>query len=130
VGGVSHLQRGTHTVAQCSLRVLMTVVSRPTADRAILDGGSKALSGATTEWEGGPCMGYIVEYPRARLYGASEEHGHVDVSACDPRPRLGERVQVLPVHPCPCVNEHDEMAAVRRGTVEAIWPVHARGRMR
>jgi D-serine deaminase-like pyridoxal phosphate-dependent protein len=130
VGGVSHLQRGTHSVAQCCLRVLMTVVSRPTADRAILDGGSKALSAASTEWEGRSCMGYLVEYPQARLYGASEEHGHVDVSACDPQPRIGERVQVLPVHPCPCVNEHDEMAAVRGGWVEALWPVHARGRIR
>jgi D-serine deaminase-like pyridoxal phosphate-dependent protein len=43
---------------------------------------------------------------------------------------MGERVQVLPVHPCPCFNEHDEIVAVRAGEVEAIWPVDARGRIR
>lgn len=127
VGGVGHLRRGTHRVEQCALRVLMTVVSRPTPDRAILDGGSKSLSASVLSGEDGPCMGHLVEYPEARLYGASEEHGHVDISACSRRPELGERVQVLPVHPCPCVNEHDQIVAVRQGRVEAIWPVHARG---
>ncbi len=131
VGGVGHLKGGTHSVEQCAGRVLMTVVSRPGEDRAILDGGSKSLSGATyREEDGSSSMGYIVEYPDARIAGASEEHGHVDLSACERKPEIGERVQVLPVHPCPCFNEHDEIVAVRRGEVEAIWPVDARGRIR
>ena len=130
VGGVGHLRRGTHSVAQCALRVLMTVVSRPTPDRAILDGGSKSLSASTIQEGDHTSMGYIVEYPQARFSGASEEHGHVDVSACNPKPQIGERVQVLPVHPCPCVNEHDELVAVRQGRVEAIWPIAARGKIR
>jgi D-serine deaminase-like pyridoxal phosphate-dependent protein len=129
VGGLGHLRRGTHSVAQCAVRVLMTVVSRPTEDRAILDGGSKSLSAAVAEVEGKSSMGHIVEYPEARFYGASEEHGHVDVSACASKPRIGERVQVIPVHPCPCFNEHDQIAGVRKGEVEALWPVDARGRI-
>jgi D-serine deaminase-like pyridoxal phosphate-dependent protein len=130
VGGVGHLRRGTHTVAQCALRVLMTVVSRPTPDRAILDGGSKSLSASIIQDGEHSSMGYIVEYPQARFHSASEEHGHVDVSACDPKPQIGERVQVLPVHPCPCVNEHDELVALRQGRVEAVWPIAARGKIR
>jgi D-serine deaminase-like pyridoxal phosphate-dependent protein len=131
VGGVGHLKGGTHSVEQCAGRVLMTVVSRPGEGRAILDGGSKSLSGATyREEDGSSSMGYIVEYPDARIAGASEEHGHVDLSVCERKPEIGERVQVLPVHPCPCFNEHDEIVAVRRGEVEAIWPVDARGRIR
>ena len=107
------------------------MVSRPTEDRAILDGGSKSLSAATyREEDGSSSMGHIVEYPEAMLSGASEEHGHVDVSACKRKPEIGERVQVLPVHPCPCFNEHDQIFAVRRGEVEAVWPVDARGRIR
>jgi D-serine deaminase-like pyridoxal phosphate-dependent protein len=108
----------------------MMVVSRPTEDRAILDGGSKSLSATVLQTEQGPNMGYIVEYPDARFYGASEEHGHVDISACEKKPKIGERVQVIPVHPCPCVNEHDEMVAVRQGRVETIWPIYARGKIR
>jgi D-serine deaminase-like pyridoxal phosphate-dependent protein len=129
-GGEGHLRAGRHTVAQCALRVIATVISAPTADRVILDAGSKTMSASTLQTPQGTSMGYIVEYPEARFYSASEEHGHVDVSACAVKPKIGERVQVLPVHPCPCVNEHDELVAVRLGRVEAIWPILARGKIR
>jgi len=131
VGGMKHLQLGTHTVEQCAVRVLMTCVSRPTAERAIFDGGSKSLSAATFADDArGSLMGHIVEFPEARFSGASEEHGQVDVSRCDPQPQIGDRVQVIPVHPCPTFNEHDVIAAVRGDLVEAFWPVHARGAIR
>jgi D-serine deaminase-like pyridoxal phosphate-dependent protein len=129
-GGEGHLRAGRHTVEQCALRVQATVISKPTADRVILDAGSKTMSASTYQAPHGPSMGYIVEYPDARFYSSSEEHGHVDVSACAKKPEIGERVQVLPVHPCPCVNEHEEMVAVRKGKVEAVWPIYARGKIR
>jgi D-serine deaminase-like pyridoxal phosphate-dependent protein len=118
-------------VEQCALRVIATVVSKPTSDRVILDCGSKTMSASTIpDPRGGVSMGYIVEYPDAHFYAWSEEHGHIDVSRCSRKPEIGERVQVLPVHPCPCVNEHDEIVAIRKGRVEAVWPVHARGKIR
>lgn len=130
VGGAGHLSDGRHTVEQCALRVITTVVSRPNDDRAILDAGSKSLSAEARDVDGSRSMGYVVEYPDARLGSCSEEHGQLDLSACDRKPSIGERVQVLPVHPCPCVNEHDVMVAVRGGEVEAVWPIHARGKIR
>lgn len=130
VGGEGHFREGRHTLEQCALRVVATVVSRPSEDRAFLDSGSKTLSASTYKSDRGPSMGYLVEYPDAFFNGASEEHGHLDISACERKPEIGERVQVLPVHPCPCVNEHDELVAVRKGRVEAVWPVHARGKIR
>ncbi len=116
VGGEGHLRAGRHTVEECALRVLATVVSRPTEGRAILDSGSKTMSASTIPVGDGQSMGFIVEYPDARFYGASEEHGHVDVTACVRKPQIGERVQVLPVHPCPCVNEHNEIALTARAS--------------
>jgi D-serine deaminase-like pyridoxal phosphate-dependent protein len=130
MGGYGHLLAGRHTVEQCALRVIATVVSRPVDGRAILDCGSKTMSASILKTDQGDSIGYIVEYPEARFYAFSEEHGHVDVSACAQKPQIGERVQVLPVHPCPCVNEHDELVAVRKGLVEAVWPVLARGKIR
>jgi D-serine deaminase-like pyridoxal phosphate-dependent protein len=130
VGGVGHLREGRHTVEQCALRVLMTVVSRPTDGRAILDGGTKTLSASVLRGADGDSLGHLVEYPAARFYGASEEHGHVDVSGCERKPAIGELVQVIPVHPCPCVNEHDELVAIRRGRVEATWRIAGRGRIK
>ncbi len=130
VGGVKHLELGTHTVAQCAGRVLATVVSRPNENRAIIDAGSKSLSAATASFHGQVVMGYVVEYPQARLSGASEEHGQIDLSACEQKPQIGERVQVVLAHPCPCFNEHNEIYALRGGRVEAVWPVDARGAIR
>jgi D-serine deaminase-like pyridoxal phosphate-dependent protein len=130
MGGHGHLLRGTHTVEQCALRVIATVVSRPDDERCFLDSGSKTLSASVIQTERGSSVGYIVEYPDARLHGFSEEHGHVDISACSKKPQIGERVTVIPVHPCPCVNEHDELVAIRKGQVEAVWPVLARGKIR
>lgn len=130
VGGYGHLLAGRHTVEQCALRVIATVVSRPTDGRAVLDCGSKTMSASILQTDKGPSIGYIVEYPDAQFYSFSEEHGHVDISACAKKPVIGERVQVLPVHPCPCVNEHEELVAVRKGRVEAIWPIYARGKIR
>lgn len=129
-GGAGHIQREWCTEDQCSLMIHTTVVSRPAKDRAIIDGGSKTFSASVLQTPNGSSMGYIREYPDARFYGASEEHGHIDLSACSKKPEIGERVTVIPVHVCPCVNEHDEMVGIRNGKVEAIWPILARGKIR
>jgi D-serine deaminase-like pyridoxal phosphate-dependent protein len=122
---------GAATWDDCAMLVHMTVVSRPTRDRAILDGGSKTLSSDSTG-EGNKGFGRIVEYPEAVIYGQSEEHGHVDLSACPPerRPELGERVTVIPNHCCVTTNLQDEVVGVRGGKVEITWPVLARGKIR
>jgi D-serine deaminase-like pyridoxal phosphate-dependent protein len=129
VGGAYHFHEGRHTLEQCALRVVTTVVSRPCGDRMFLDAGSKTLSASVYKRDGVDAMGHIVEYPSALLECLSEEHGHVNISSCDPKPEIGERLQVLPAHPCPCVNEHDEVVVVRKGKVEAVWPVEARGKI-
>lgn len=107
--------------------VITTVVSRPTADRGILDGGSKTFSSDLSGMEG---HGLILEYPEARFYGMSEEHGHVDFSACARKPDVGERVTVIPNHCCVVTNLFDEIVGVRDGQVEVVWPVAARGMLR
>ncbi len=121
---------GAATWDDCAQRVAVTVASRPTSDRAILDGGSKTF---TNDLIGGKVengYGYIVEYPQARFYSQSEEHGHVDLSACDHKPAVGERVTVIANHCCATTNLHDEVYGVRAGRVEAVWPVAARGKIR
>jgi D-serine deaminase-like pyridoxal phosphate-dependent protein len=42
---------------------------------------------------------------------------------------VGDRVSVVPNHPCPAVNLHDHLVAVRNGVVETVWTVAARGRV-
>ncbi len=113
-------------IDDCALAVASTVISRPTAERVILDAGSKSIAADTID--GG--HGVILEYPDAYLYKLSEEHAHVDMSRSQKRPVIGERVHIVPVHACVVMNLHSSVYGIRGDTVEVEWPVAARGLVR
>jgi D-serine deaminase-like pyridoxal phosphate-dependent protein len=58
----------------------------------------------------------------------SEEHGLLDLSRTDWRPRIGERVRIVPNHVCVSVNLHERLYGVRGDDVVEVWDVAARGR--
>ena len=91
-------------INECALRILATVVSRPTSNRAIIDAGSKTFS---SDLMGFSDYGIILEYPDARIEKLSEEHGHVDVSACNKKPIIGEILTIIPNHACAVTNLSD-----------------------
>jgi D-serine deaminase-like pyridoxal phosphate-dependent protein len=143
LGVITELRAGTYaygdrtcialecmTLDDCAAHVLATVVSRPTPDRAILDTGSKALTSDRVPAEAVDGFGYLLEHPEAVVYALNEEHGYVDVSRCDPKPRIGDVVRVLPNHVCVAVNLYDEVVVHRSGEVVDTWPVAARGMLR
>jgi D-serine deaminase-like pyridoxal phosphate-dependent protein len=116
---------GHCSLDECAMHILATVVSRPTADRAILDAGSKAL---TSDLLGFLDYGMIVEYPDAVITGLSEEHGTVDLSKVEGRrPEIGEKVRIIPNHTCVVSNLFDLMTFHRDGIVTRVEEVAARG---
>jgi D-serine deaminase-like pyridoxal phosphate-dependent protein len=117
------LRSGAVKLEDCAIKVHATVVSRPTSERGILDAGSKSLSSDLHGLDG---YGYIVEYPAARIYQLSEEHGHVDFSDCPKMPQIGERVTIIPNHCCTVTSLFDEVVGMREDQVEVIWQVAAR----
>ena len=121
------VRAGGATWDQCAMRVRATVVSRPTATRAIIDAGSKVL---TSDQYGMPGYGHVLEYSGAQITALSEEHGTVDLTDCRERPRVGDVVQVVPNHCCVVTNMVDEVYGIRQGRLEVVWPVAARGRVR
>jgi D-serine deaminase-like pyridoxal phosphate-dependent protein len=123
-GGHKEVTLGVMSLDDIAFTIVMTLVSRPTADRGILDGGSKTLSSDTRGLDG---YGLILEYPEACIYNLSEEHGFVDFSNCERRPTIGERVTVIPNHCCTAANLFNHVVGVRNRTVEVVWPVAARG---
>jgi D-serine deaminase-like pyridoxal phosphate-dependent protein len=129
-GDRSCIANGSVPLDDCALRIRATVVSRPTPERGILDAGSKTLTNDPAEETAGGGHGLIVEYPDARIYALSEEHGHVDFAACAERPRVGEVVTVIPNHACGTTNMHDTVVVHRGGRIVGIWPVAARGKLR
>jgi D-serine deaminase-like pyridoxal phosphate-dependent protein len=115
-------------VEDCALRVVATVVSRPTPERAILDTGSKALSSDLAVGVTG--HGLLLEHPEAEVYLLNEEHGMVDVARCAAKPAIGDRVQVVPNHACVVTNLFDEIVLHRAGEVVDTLPIRARGKLR
>jgi len=100
-----------------SLFVLSTVMSRPSAQMAILDAGLKASSVDSG-------MPGVWNRPGLEYTHASDEHGWLEGKEVPP---LGEKILLVPGHCDPTVNLYDWYVCVRKGKVEALWPVSARG---
>jgi D-serine deaminase-like pyridoxal phosphate-dependent protein len=141
VDGVTELRPGTYVygdraciangsvpLADCALRVIATVVSRPVPGRAILDAGSKTLTSDLAAGAAG--HGLLVEHPEADVYLLNEEHGMVDVSRCASPPQVGDRVTIVPNHACTTANLHDEVVMHRGGEIVETLRVAARGLVR
>ena len=140
VDGVTEIRPGTYalndatmvrlgvaTEAMTAARVLATVVARPTAERFVLDAGSKCFTtdnmGTVPDWL------VVAGRPDLHMDFLSEEHGvgHRDGGE---ELRIGDRLQVIPSHVCGCVNLFDVAYGVRRGRLERELPIAGRGRVR
>ncbi len=124
---VMMMAAGFASLDQCAMHVRTTVVSTPTADRVVVDAGSKVLTHERYYVEN---FGAVVEYPDAIVERLSEEHGVLDVSRSARKPKVGEVLSIIPNHCCVVSNMVDEVFGVRDGIVEVEWPVAARGATR
>src|SRR5438094_101514 len=140
LGGLTELQSGSYCVMdldyrriggragdamtefEMALTVATTVVSVPTPDRAMVDGGLKAFS--TDK----PFPPEAVERPGVEYGFAGDEHGRLTITDPSRAPRLGERIEFFPPHCDPTINLYDRVWCVRGLRVEAVWDIAARGR--
>jgi D-serine deaminase-like pyridoxal phosphate-dependent protein len=114
----------------CAAFVLATVVSTARPGQVIMDGGSKTFSSDRLAGAGDEAgYGLVIEDPRAVFVKMNEEHGFVDVRACDTHFRIGDRVRVIPNHICTAVNLHETMYGIRGEEVVAEWKVAGRGKL-
>lgn len=121
----SLVARGVAGLEDCALTVLATVVSVPTANRAIVDAGSKVL---TSDLLGLTGHGAILGRPDLMIDQLSEEHGRI-VSEGPIELSVGDRLSIVPNHACVVTNMVDAVHVVLDdGRVER-WPVVARGKV-
>jgi D-serine deaminase-like pyridoxal phosphate-dependent protein len=105
-----------------SLFVLAQVMSAPRPGFCVVDAGHKAVpidSG----------MPGVAGFAGVEYVGASDEHGNLRGAPGAAMPRLGETLRLVPSHCDPTVDRYDWYVGVRRGRVECLWPVAARGAM-
>lgn len=113
----------------CALCVAVTVVSTAVPGQIIVDGGSKTFTSDQMGHGSDPGFGRIVEGPSLQFIKMNEEHGFVKVDDT-PRPKVGDRLHVIPNHVCVVVNMHDQVYLHRGDQVIDCWPVAARGKIR
>lgn len=119
---------GVATIDDCAARIAATVVSVPTQSKFILDSGSKTLSSDRNCVDPDSGFGKVVEYPQAKVTRLSEEHGEVvfPENYNGPRPRVGDRLWVIPNHICVSVNLQNSFFLSEGGRLLEL-PVDARG---
>ena len=117
---------GAATPDDLALTVVATIVSRAGPERGIVDAGSKTLTSDTGGLEG---HGLILEHPEAKIAKFAEEHGFLDLTRCNDRPKVGDVVRIVPNHVCVVVNMVDRLIATRGDAVVGEIPVAARGRI-
>jgi D-serine deaminase-like pyridoxal phosphate-dependent protein len=122
----SQVAAGAFTFGDCAETVLTTVVSTPTAGRAIVDAGSKAL---TSDLSGLTGYGIVQSLNDAPIYQLNEEHGYLDISASSQKPNVGDTLRVTMNHVCPVNNLFDRVVFVRGERVLGAVNVDARGKV-
>lgn len=121
----SMIRAGHCSEADCAMTILATVVSRPAPGRAVIDAGVKTL---TSDLLGFADYGLVVGFPEAVIKALSEEHGVIDISACnDAFPDIGAKIRIVPNHTCVVTNMFDTMVFHRNGIVTRVEDVAARG---
>lgn len=134
VPGVTELQCGSYLFMDAAyhaevpayapaLSVLASVMSRPAADRAILDTGFKSVSIQVG-------LPRLHDLAGGELEKLNAEHGILRLDGEGRRLRVGARVRLLPMKGEATINLHDEYFCVRNGKLEAVVPIDARGRSR
>jgi D-serine deaminase-like pyridoxal phosphate-dependent protein len=118
---------GVATEDTCAVTVLVTVVSIPADDRAVIDGGSKTLSSDPLAHKEKRGFGYIKGHPDITVDHMTEEHGILKLKRARNRLRIGERLEIIPNHICPVINLADKLYGTRGGILEKEIPILARG---
>ncbi|MBS4202134.1 alanine racemase [Bacillus sp. FJAT-49732] len=129
-GDLTQVSIGVHHLNDCALTVKVTIVSRPSPDRAVIDAGTKVFTMDGSESPIGTGRGYVIGHPNIQVSWFTEEHGMLQLTSEDQYLTVGDTLEIVPVHCCAVINMFDEVAAVRDNEVEAIWPVLGRGKVR
>src|SRR6476659_4021810 len=91
---------------EMALTVLTTVVSVPSHEMAMVDGGFKAF--ATDR----PFVPEAVEWPGVEYSWAGDEHGRLMTTEPGRLPRLGQLIEFFPPHCDPNINLYDRIYAM------------------
>jgi 3-hydroxy-D-aspartate aldolase len=137
--GVTDLQVGSYIFMDCqyleiggesndevytdfapSLTVLATVLNTYFEKSITTDAGAKAL----TLNKPGP---WVIGEKDFAYNAGSDEFGVIKYEKAERSYKVGDKLELIVPHCDPAVNEYDQLYAIRKDRVEAVWPIAARG---
>lgn len=141
--GITELRPGTYvfmdtaqanaigTLQRCAATVLATVISKPTAQRTILDVGAKGLTmqRRTVGICSAPGVGTIYEYPEAHLDSVFDEHAILYHQQFHDSVKIGDKCRIIPVHICPVCNLYDKAYLISGDEVIKELDIACRGKL-
>ena len=104
-----------------SLTVVTTVLNTYFPKSITTDAGAKAL----TLNRPGP---WVIGERDFSYNAGSDEFGVIRYETAQRSYAVGDRLELIVPHCDPVVNEYDQLYAIRKDRVEAVWPISARGR--
>ncbi|HTT60524.1 MAG TPA: alanine racemase [Bryobacteraceae bacterium] len=125
--GVTEIQAGSYLLMdtiyvnrgstfQRSLTILVSVISRPEAGRAVIDCGVKELSA-----ERG--LSTVKGIEGVELKALHAEHGLLEIRNPDAGPQVGQKIELWVHYSDATVNLHRQMYGVRDGLVEEVLSI-------
>ena len=104
-----------------SLTVVTTVLNTYFPKSITTDAGAKAL----TLNRPGP---WVIGEREFNYNAGSDEFGVIRYETAQRSYAVGDKLELIVPHCDPVVNEYDQLYAIRKDRVEAVWPISARGR--
>jgi D-serine deaminase-like pyridoxal phosphate-dependent protein len=105
-----------------ALTLLVTVVSRPAPDRAVIDAGRKAMFN-----DSHPAL--VVGRDDIQVDRLSAEHGQLKLAPAAQSLRIGERLELIPGYSDLTTVLHNQFYVLEEGKLVDIWPLAGRGRL-
>lgn len=105
-----------------ALSMLVTVTSRPAANRIIFDAGRKSIDPSNLVPE-------IPGLAHVESLAFSAEHGIVQLSEPNERIRIGDRVRMNIGYSDQVVHLHEQLFLIDQDRIVTVWPTYARGRL-
>ena len=139
--GITELRPGTYALMdasqgnairsldRCAASVLATVISRPTAERVILDVGAKGMTmqSRTAGICATPGKGTLPDYPGVYIDHMYDEHAIIYNASFRKQVKVGDKVRIIPVHICPVCNLYDKMYLIKGDEVIQEIEIACRG---
>ncbi len=100
---------GAMNLDDCAAYIVTTVVSRPSDDLVIVDGGSKTFATDVQPDTKPLCLkgfGTVISHPEALFERMTEEHGMIRIPR-QSKIAIGDQLCIIPNHICSTVNLHN-----------------------